>query len=285
MDHYKQISFGASKIITKAYSTSFSLGIMAFTPKYREPIYGIYGFVRIADEIVDTFHGFDKEKLLADFKKDTMYAIENGISVNPVINAFQKTIRDYKIDIALVEAFLESMRMDIFKSTYEANQYNEYIFGSAEAVGLMCLKIFVDGDENEYNRLKYSAKALGSAFQKVNFLRDIKSDLDERGRIYLPDAVNNEDITDINKQNLEKEIENEFNIALEGIKQLPAGVKLGVYSAYLYYRKLFDKIKEKEVKQLLKKRIRVSNFRKVVLLLKSFLEVKILKTCQVKNSI
>lgn len=275
MDLYKKISYESSKLITKSYSTSFSLGIMAFAPEYRDPIYAIYGFVRIADEIVDTFHDHDKTYLLSELRHDTMHAISSGISTNPFLHSFQDTVNKYKIDLDLITAFLDSMAMDLHKSTYDKPEYSRYIYGSAEVVGLMCLKIFVGGNEEKYQKLLVPAKALGSAFQKVNFLRDIRGDFQERGRIYLPDASDHSDITDENKSMLEKEIEEEFELALTGIRQLPKGVILGVYSAYLYYRKLFEKIKRKKINQILDKRTRISNGFKLSLLFYSFIKVKI----------
>jgi phytoene/squalene synthetase len=274
---FDNISVKTSKLITNSYSTSFSLGIRAFSPKFREPIYSIYGFVRIADEIVDSFHDYDKILLMKKFREDTFDAIKLGISSNPVLNSFQAVVSKYNIDYQLIDKFLKSMEMDLTEKTYERNNYDDYIFGSAEAVGLMCLKVFVGGDKLKYDELKFSAQMLGSAFQKVNFLRDIKSDLDERGRIYLPDVKHSEKISDEDKIRLEKEVENEFDEALKGIMKLPIGVKLGVYSAYLYYRVLFNKIKKMKAQDLLKKRVRVSDFQKLILLLKSVFKIKILK--------
>ncbi|MBV6510813.1 MAG: All-trans-phytoene synthase [Ignavibacteriaceae bacterium] len=278
MDLYHNTAFSISKIITNKYSTSFSMGIMAFAPKYRDPIYGIYAYVRFADEIVDTFHDFNKKELLQRFRKDTFQAIEDGISLNPVLHAFQKVVNEYQIDHKYIIAFLDSMEMDLSNSYYEQDGYNNYIYGSAEVVGLMCLKVFVDGDQQQFESLLESARALGSAFQKVNFLRDIKSDIEERGRIYLPGVDSSEGIDEINKARLEKEVEEEFALALEGIKKLTPGVRMGVYSAYLYYIKLFEKIRSSHVSTLLKKRVRVSNVNKFALFLQSMIEVKVLKT-------
>ena len=274
---YHQTSFAISKKITNAYSTSFSLGIRAFAPEYRDAIYAIYSYVRLADEIVDSFHGYDKESMLLKFRTETFDAVKSGISTNPVIHAFQKIVYEYNIDMELIDSFLDSMERDLSNSSYGRKDYDEYIYGSAEVVGLMCLKVFVKGDSDKYNKLKFSAKKLGSAFQKVNFLRDIKSDLEERNRIYLPDVHNNKNITDFIKQKLEIEIEEDFEDALAGIKKLPIGVKLGVYSAYMYYYMLFNKIRSVNVDDLLRKRIRISNFHKLLLLTKSIIEVKILK--------
>ncbi|MCX8011199.1 MAG: phytoene/squalene synthase family protein, partial [Ignavibacteria bacterium] len=231
MKEFNNLSFKLSKKITEAYSTSFSLGIKVFSKEYREPIYAIYAFVRLADEIVDTFHNFDKHYLMDKFRKDTFEAIEMRISTNTVLNSFQKVVHDYNIDLSLIDAFLKSMEMDLSHSSYEKHQFDKYVFGSAEVVGLMCLHVFCKGDKALYEELKYPAQQLGSAFQKVNFLRDIKSDLLERGRIYLPNVNQPINIDDENKAILEEEIEKEFNEALKGIKKLPLGVKLGVYSA------------------------------------------------------
>ncbi|MBZ0178610.1 MAG: phytoene/squalene synthase family protein [Melioribacteraceae bacterium] len=277
LQDYNKLSYKLSKDITHAYSTSFGWGIKAFSTEYRDPIYAVYGFVRIADEIVDTFYGYDKKKLLNDFRRDTYAAIEEGISTNPILNSFAAVVREYNIDIKLVESFLKSMEMDLYENSYERNDYDEYIHGSAEVVGLMCLKVFAGGNQQRYDELVHPARMLGSAFQKVNFLRDIKSDLSERGRIYLPDVHHNEFIDNINKQKLENEIEEEFAEALKGIRKLPIGVKIGVYSAYLYYLILFKKIKRLDVKELMKRRVRVSNIQKLVLLLKSVIEVKVLR--------
>lgn len=275
---YHKVSFELSKKLTKSYSTSFSLGIRAFSEEFRNPIYAIYGYVRAADEIVDSFHGYDKSALMKEFKEETYRAIERGISTNPIIHSFQVVVNKYNIDKNLIEAFLTSMEMDLDKSSYQRSTYDHYIYGSAEVVGLMCLKVFVNGNDEKYNELLHPAKMLGSAFQKVNFLRDIKSDIDERGRIYLPDVHSNEGIDNSNKKRLEEEVEKEFSEALEGIQKLPHGVKLGVYSAYLYYYVLFKKIKSLDVKELLTKRVRISNATKLILLLKSIFEVRVLKS-------
>jgi phytoene/squalene synthetase len=276
-EHYENTCAKLSKKLTVAYSTSFSLGIKVFAPEFRDPIYSIYGWVRIADEIVDTFHDSNKKHLLKKFREDTYEALENRISTNPVIHAFQRVVHRYNINYDLIDAFLKSMEMDLYENSYDKESYKEYIYGSAEVVGLMCLMVFLDGDQEKYKELEYPAKMLGSAFQKVNFLRDIKSDLDDRSRIYLPGVHQEMLINNTNKQLLESEIENEFHEALSGIKKLPIGVKLGVYSAYLYYLMLFRKIKRMDVKQLMSKRVRISNFYKLYLLIKSVFKVKVLK--------
>lgn len=276
---YHNTAFKISKLITRSYSTSFSLGISVFSPSYRDAIYSVYGYVRLADEIVDSFHNYDKKNLLDEFRFETFNAIERGISTNPVINSFQLVINKYNIDLKYVEDFLNSMEMDLSNSFYEHNSYDKYVYGSAEVVGLMCLKVFCYNHPGLFDELLDPARSLGSAFQKVNFLRDIKSDLNERGRIYLPGVDQKIKITDEHKKELERDIEAEFAEALKGIKKLPAGVKLGVYSAYLYYLGLFNKIRKSEIEVLLKKRVRISNVSKLTLLLKSYFEVKILKTC------
>lgn len=277
MDLYNKTSYAISKVVTKSYSTSFSLGIAAFSPQYRDAIYGIYGFVRIADEIVDTFNHVDQKQMMANFRKDTDEALKTGLSTNPILQAFVHTVKQYNIDYHYIDAFLTSMEMDLTNSYYEPQQYKDYIYGSAEVVGLMCLQIFTGDDKKLFNDLIAPARSLGSAFQKVNFLRDIKSDMEERDRIYLPGVNHAIKIDDASKQNLEKEIEAEFHNALLGIKKLPAGVKLGVYSAYLYYVGLFKKIKRLKVKELMKQRVRVSNTTKLALLLRGLLEIKVFK--------
>ncbi len=271
---YHNTAFSQSQLLTKAYSTSFSLGIKTFSKDYRNPIYAIYGFVRIADEIVDTFHEHDKVSLMKKFRADTFEAIEKGISTNPILHAFQLVVNEYKIDVALVDTFLKSMEMDLDNSSYKRDAYDEYIYGSAEVVGLMCLKIFTFSEKNKFDELVFPAKMLGSAFQKVNFLRDIDSDLSERGRIYFPDVNSSDSISNLSKAKLESEITLEFREALKGIVKLPVGVKLGVYSAYLYYYFLFRKIQKLGVEQLMTKRVRISNFTKIILLVKSYFDIK-----------
>ena len=278
LGHYTKTSYKLSKKLTVAYSTSFSWGIRVFKPEYRDPIFAIYGFVRIADEIVDTFHSHDKEYLLSKFTDDTWEAINTGISTNPVLQSFQEVVNEYNIDRNLITAFLESMEMDLTRSSYNRENYDKYIYGSAEVVGLMCLKVFLDGNEKRYKELEHSARMLGAAFQKVNFLRDIQSDLNDRGRIYLPGVHHLDFIDNNNKAQLEQEVENEFKEAFKGLIKLPISVKLGVYSAYLYYLMLFKKIKRLDVEQLKSSRVRISNLYKLYLLLKSYLEVKVLKT-------
>lgn len=274
---YHKTTFKLSKVITRTYSTSFSLGISVFAPAYKDAIYAIYGYVRLADEIVDSFHNHNKRELLKEFREETYKAIENGISTNPVINAFQITVNKYGIDREFIDAFLNSMEWDLDNSYYERKHYESYIYGSAEVVGLMCLRVFCNNNDKLFQELLEPAKSLGSAFQKVNFLRDIKSDIEERGRIYLPGVDHAVKINNTNKKILEQDIDKEFSNALIGIKKLPSGVRLGVYSAYLYYLILFSKIKKLDVDELLKRRVRISNWTKLALLLKSLVEVKILR--------
>lgn len=266
--------FECSKLITKRYSTSFSLGIRVFAPKFRAPIYGIYGFVRFADEIVDTFHDFSKRELFRRFREDTYHAIEDKISLNPVLHAFQKVVHEFGIERELIDAFLNSMEMDLEKNAYDANTYNEYIYGSAEVVGLMCLRVFTQGNYEQFEKLKTGARRLGAAFQKINFLRDIKSDFDERGRVYFP-GVDFSNFTNDDKIAIEKDIKADFDAGLEGIKMLPDGARLGVYLAYKYYLQLFRIIKMSPASRIAEKRIRVSDKRKVYLLFSSAVRVQL----------
>ncbi|MEL7163542.1 MAG: phytoene/squalene synthase family protein [Bacteroidota bacterium] len=265
---YQDVCRECASLITRRYSTSFSLGIRVFDKPLRAPIYGIYGFVRFADEIVDTFHDQDKATLLERFRQDTYLALEEGISLNPVLQAFQEVANKYDIGRDLIDPFLDSMAMDLEFSRYHDGLYKTYIYGSAEVVGLMCLKVFVNGDEAEYERLKAPARALGSAFQKINFLRDIKSDYEERGRVYFPGVDYNE-FTNETKREIEADIKADFDFAYTGIKQLPASARLGVYLAYVYYTKLFQKIKNAPARLVADERIRVPDGRKVYLLASS----------------
>ncbi len=262
---YEKTTFGCSKLITEQYSTSFTLGIKTLDRKFHDPVFAIYGFVRFADEIVDTFHDFDKKKLLERFKHDTYQAIEEGISLNPVLHSFQKVVRQYGIDLSLIESFLYSMEMDLNNTAYDPKEYNEYIFGSAEVVGLMCLRVFCEGDEKLYDHLQSDARSLGAAFQKVNFLRDIQSDFVERGRVYFP-GINFNDFSIDAKKAIEEDIQKDFNLAYRGITGLPAGAKRGVHLAYLYYLKLFKKIQNTSANKIQSTRIRVSDSVKFTLL-------------------
>ena len=272
-DLYDELSFRISKLTTTAYSTSFSLGIRVFNKRFHDPIYGIYGFVRLADEIVDTFHAYDKERLLQDFKKDTHEAIEDGISLNPVLNSFQHVVNKYGIERELIDTFLLSMEMDLDKTTYDQYGYEKYILGSAEVIGLMCLRVFLEGDEKKYQELKDNAMSLGSAFQKINFLRDLRADYKTLGRTYFP-GVDISNFNDSERQTIEKDIEKDFRHGYEGIKQLPSAVRRGVYIAYIYYYSLFNKIKNTSTTTLLNKRIRIPNIRKYWLLAISIFKIK-----------
>lgn len=257
-----------SKLITNYYSTSFSLGIKVFASELRAPIYSIYGFVRFADEIVDTFHDKDKKTLLLEFKEDTFKALERKVSFNPVLHTFQEVVHKYNIDYDHIEAFLKSMEMDLYDIEYDEETLKEYIYGSAEVIGLMCLKVFCKGNEEEYKSLEPYAKSLGSAFQKINFLRDMKSDFEERGRVYFPNVEYN-NFTQEDKIRIEEDIQKEFDQALIGIQRLPRGAKLGVYTAYRYYISLFYKIRESKASCILTKRIRINNGKKMYLLTSS----------------
>ena len=266
---YNQTTLECSRLITQRYSTSFTLGIKTLDKKFHLPIYAIYGFVRYADEIVDTFHDQDKGALLDRFKKDTYEAIASKISLNPVLHAFQLIVNQYGIELELIESFLHSMEMDLDFKTYNDNRYNEYIYGSAEVVGLMCLRVFCEGDNQFYDSLREPACKLGAAFQKVNFLRDIKSDFEERGRVYFPGV----DFTQFDKsakELIEEDIQKDFDDSIVGIEGLPEGAKLGVRVAYLYYQKLFDKIKKLPAKTITEERIRIPNTRKITLLLGTY---------------
>lgn len=267
-------SVACSKTLTTMYSTSFSLAIKMLAPEIRPAIYAIYGFVRSADEIVDSFHDYNQEELLHEFEEEYYKSLERKISLNPILNAFQEVVNLYQIQ-DLVASFLKSMRMDLHKNEYTTEaEINEYIYGSADVVGLMCLKVFVHGDENQYNSLKDSAMKLGSAFQKVNFLRDLKDDTERLGRIYFPTA-NLATLNSDTKQLLVKDIQNDFAEAYEGILRLPDDAKFGVYMAYRYYSSLLNKINSAEVNEMTSQRIRVSNFLKVVILGKSFIRYRL----------
>lgn len=273
MDLYTRNALECSEITTKNYSTSFSMGVRILDKKFRSPIYAIYGFVRFADEIVDTFHDQDKKRLLADFKKQTYDAIDKKLSTNPILHSFQWVVNNYGIEKPLIDAFLQSMEMDLFKKTFSLEEYKAYIYGSAEVIGLMCLRVFYKDQEDEYQKLLPAARKLGEAFQKVNFLRDLRSDQLERGRIYFPE-VDFHDFTKETKDKIELEIWEDFQGAFPGIKSLHKEARLGVYLAYRYYLELLKKIQEEDPGRLQEKRFRVSNQKKIFLLLKSFIRNK-----------
>ncbi|PWJ38458.1 phytoene/squalene synthase family protein [Sediminitomix flava] len=268
---FDNISLACSKHITQKYSTSFSLGIRCLHSDLRGPIYSVYGFVRIADEIVDTFHDYDKETLLKEFKEETYKALDQRISTNPVLNSFQQAVHDFNIDYKHIDTFLKSMEMDLNKKEYDPSQYEEYILGSAEVVGLMCLKIFCYGDQEQYDKLEPYAMRLGSAFQKVNFLRDLKDDIEDLGRFYFPNLVVS-DFNDDTKREIEKEIEEDFKYALKGIVQLPKSSRFGVYLAYVYYSRLFQKIKNTPHTKVMEGRIRIPNPRKLSLFASTYVK-------------
>lgn len=271
---FDELSSSVSKITTQKYSTSFSLGILALKPSIRPAIYAIYGYVRLADEIVDSFHDYDKAKLLNRLKIETYNALEEGISLNPILQSFQDAVNKYQIDIELIEQFLHSMEMDLQQIDYNSDLYKEYIFGSAEVVGLMCLQVFTDGNKQKYEELKPYAMKLGSAFQKVNFLRDLKDDYQTLGRTYFPNIEMNIFDNSVKIQ-IEQEIEQEFAEALLGIKKLPTSSKFGVYLAYKYYLSLFKKIKRKSSNEILNNRVRVPNPEKAFVAVKSYVRYKI----------
>jgi phytoene/squalene synthetase len=259
---YNDFSENASKKITHVYSTSFTLGIKMLDKKFHNHIYNIYGLVRLADEIVDTFHDHDKKELIEEFEKETFQAVERGLSTNPIIHAYQLTANKYEIDNDLLRAFFTSMKMDLYQIDYDAENYKEYIYGSAEVVGLMCLQVFSEGNRISYNELKGGAKALGAAFQKVNFLRDMQSDFEDRGRTYFPgiDFVN---FSTEDKDMIEKDILADFEAARLAILALSKSSRVGVYLAYKYYLKLFKKIQNAPAHAILKQRFSVPNFEKL----------------------
>lgn len=271
---FDDLAFDVSKSVTQKYSTSFSLGILALKPAIRHAIYAIYGYVRLADEIVDSFHDYDKKKLLLLLRAQTNDAFEDGISINPILQSFQETVVEYKIDRSLIEQFLHSMEMDLENTAYTPALYSEYIYGSAEVVGLMCLQVFTGGDSVQYEELKPYAMKLGSAFQKVNFLRDLKDDYQTLGRAYFPNIDLNFFDNSI-KLEIEREIAQEFKDALIGIKKLPASSIFGVYLAYRYYLTLFKKIKGKSPNEILESRIRVPNGEKILVALMSYFRYKV----------
>lgn len=272
---FDQVSYDCSKIVTESYSTSFSLATKMLANSIRQDIYNIYGFVRFADEIVDTFHSYDKKVLFDDFEKELKAAIESRISLNPILNSFQYTYHKYDIPYHLVASFMKSMRMDLTKSKYRTEaEYKEYIYGSADVVGLMCLKVFVKGDIIKYEKLKPSAMSLGSAFQKVNFLRDLKADFEDLNRAYFPHANLNE-LDEHSKTRIVDEIKADFALGYTGILQLPNEAKFGVYTAYKYYYKLLQKLQKTPSTEIKNARIRVPNYQKFGLLAKSYVNYKL----------
>lgn len=268
---YDQVCHKCSKLTTKAYSTSFSLGIRFLNKQYRQPIYGIYGFVRFADEIVDSFHEYDKARLLNEFEAETYKAITDKISLNPILNSFQEAVNTYQIDHELIDTFLKSMRMDLGKSAYTEEDYKTYILGSAEVVGLMCLKVFCNGDQQTYESLKGNAMKLGSAFQKINFLRDMHADVSDLGRMYFPN-LNIKEFDESCKAEIVADIEKDFQAGLEGIRGLPKGSRFGVYMAYVYYHSLLKKIRRTSSETILMERVRVPDNIKYALFVGSYVK-------------
>ena len=271
---FDQISEDCSRLVTKTYSTSFSMATKMLHPSIRNHIYNIYGFVRFADEIVDSFHNYPKESLLDRFEEDLYLSLDQKISLNPILNAFQETVNTHEIDIELIRAFMKSMRWDLDKKIYDTQEdYQSYIYGSADVVGLMCLKVFVKGNEKQYNELKPAAMALGSAFQKVNFLRDLKDDYQELNRTYFP-SVNFNHFDEASKSSIIEEIESDFEHALSGIFKLPVEAQFGVYTAYKYYSKLLKKLKETPSINIQNTRIRVPNYQKMSVFAGSYLKYR-----------
>ena len=270
---FEELSYEVSKKTTQKYSTSFSVGILALAPTIRRAIYAIYGYVRLADEIVDSFHGYDKKKLLNRFKTETDIALKEGIALNPILQSFQEVVHRYDIDKALIQQFLHSMEMDLHQLEYNSSLYKDYIHGSAEVVGLMCLQVFTEGNRDKYLELRPYAMKLGSAFQKVNFLRDLKDDYHTLGRTYFP-SIDMRSFDNNTKIQIEHEIHKEFEEALIGIKQLPASSMFGVYLAYKYYLSLFYKIRKKSSSEILSCRIRIPNTQKALVAFMSYLRYK-----------
>jgi len=272
---FDEVSEMCSKTVTESYSTSFSLATRMLSPSIRQDIYNIYGFVRFADEIVDSFHEYNKEELLDNFEKELTYSITNKISLNPILNSFQKTLLKYEINIELVNSFLKSMRWDLDKKTYLSKQeFDEYIYGSADVVGLMCLKVFVSGDEDKFDQLKPFAMSLGSAFQKVNFLRDLKADHESLNRSYFPN-LNIDKFDEESKQFILNEIDRDFSNALKGILLLPSSARFGVYTAYKYYLKLLNKLRKTDPLKIKNSRIRVPNYQKINVLARSYVRYRL----------
>lgn len=267
---YDKISIRNSKMVTKAYSTSFSLGIRFLAKRFQNPIYAVYGFVRLADEIVDSFHGYPKAEMLAELKEETFRAIERGISTNPILNSFQEVVNTYKIDHENILTFLKSMEMDLHDQEYNQQAYEEYILGSAEVVGLMCLRVFTEGNDAMYQELKPAAMKLGSAFQKINFLRDFKADKDGLGRMYFP-QLQTQSFNEYTKREIEADVLKDFQDGYEGIKKLPKDARFGVYVAYIYYSRLLNKIVTLPPQAILEERVRISDKQKYALFFGSYL--------------
>lgn len=267
---FDKISVRNSKMVTKAYSTSFSLGIRFLATRFQNPIYAVYGFVRLADEIVDSFHGYPKAEMLAEFKAETFKAIERGISTNPILNSFQDVVNNYQIDHENIRTFLKSMEMDLADQTYNQQAYEEYILGSAEVVGLMCLRVFTEGNDSMYQSLKPAAMKLGSAFQKINFLRDFKADNEGLGRLYFP-QLQNQSFNEQTKREIEIDVLKDFEAGYEGIKMLPKDARFGVYVAYIYYSRLLNKIVTLPPQAILEERVRISDNQKYALFFGSYL--------------
>ncbi len=274
MDLYLKTSLACSRRTTLNYSTSFSVGILLFRKEFRTPVYAIYGFVRFADEIVDTFQQFDQRALFDKFRADTWEAIRAGISTNPILHSFQHVVNRYKIDHQLIEAFLHSMEMDLTEHQYDKPLVQQYIYGSAEVVGLMCLRVFYAGQEQQYEALKPSARKLGEAFQKINFLRDLREDFVQRGRIYFP-GTDFSAFGETEKKVIIADIQNDFQMALTGIRQLKKGVRLGVYLAYLYYTKLLRNIDRTPASRLMEERIRVPDSQKLLIFFVAWINEKL----------
>jgi len=272
---FDTVSFACSIKVTKAYSTSFSSAVKMLAPSIRQDVYNIYGFVRFADEIVDSFHDYNKEILFEKFEKELADAIKDKISLNPILNSFQHTVHKYKINQDLINAFMQSMKLDLVKSEYKTTEeYHEYIYGSADVVGLMCLLVFVKGDEKKYNELKDSAMKLGSAFQKVNFLRDLKADYEDLNRTYFPNTDLSK-LTEASKKEIIDDIENDFKLAYEGILRLPIEAKFGVYTAYRYYKRLLNRLKATPSTEIKNTRIRVPNYQKAELLARCYVKYRL----------
>jgi len=272
---FDTISFDCSRNVTKSYSTSFSAAVKMLAPSIRQDIYNIYGFVRFADEIVDTFHDYNKEVLFEMFEKDLDNALTNKISLNPILNSFQHTVHQYSIPMSMITAFMKSMKLDLHKSEYKTvDEYNEYIYGSADVVGLMCLKVFVNGDAAKFQELEHSAMRLGSAFQKVNFLRDLKADYEDLNRTYFP----NTDLSKLDEQSkndIIREIEADFQAGFEGILKLPMEAKFGVYTAFVYYKKLLSKLKKTPSTEIKNTRIRVPDYQKFGLMARCYVNYRL----------